>query len=160
MSRFTRALLVSPKADGKSWILRAPFSYAVGSEDSGDVIEVEEGFVTDFTSVPRIFWAVIPRWGTYGNAAVVHDWLYWTQERPRAEADAVMLEAMNVLGVGLITRLTIFWGARLFGGIAWWRNRRDRDAGYDRVERKVKMMATDESERPGLMQRVVEQVGH
>ena len=46
-------------------------------------IEVAEGFETDFASVPRLLWVVLPKWGKYGNAAMVHDWLYWKQDRSR-----------------------------------------------------------------------------
>jgi uncharacterized protein DUF1353 len=40
-------------------------------------------------------WAIFPKWGTYGSAAIVHDWLYWRQELRRDQADAVFLEAMT-----------------------------------------------------------------
>src|SRR2546429_3829044 len=26
-------------------------------------------------SIPRLFWIALPKWGKYGNAAVIHDWL-------------------------------------------------------------------------------------
>ena len=41
-------------------------------------------FMTDFASIPRPLWSILPQWGRYGNAAVVHDFGYWTQTRPRA----------------------------------------------------------------------------
>ena len=100
MSQFTTALVVSPLSDGKSWVVLNDFKYHVGTENSGDLVIVDKGFVTDFTSVPRLFWLIIPRWGKYGNAAVIHDWLYWEQgEKDRKEADSILLEAMSVLGV-------------------------------------------------------------
>ena len=43
MSRFTRALIVSPLADGRTWVLVEPFSYDVGELGSGDTIEVSRG---------------------------------------------------------------------------------------------------------------------
>ena len=46
---------------------------------------------------PALFWAILPKWGKYGNAAVIHDWLYWEQGRPRPAADAILLEGMTVL---------------------------------------------------------------
>ena len=55
MSRYTRPLLVSPLADGKTWVTMQAFGYDVGTENSGDAIEVREGFMTDFATVPRLF---------------------------------------------------------------------------------------------------------
>jgi hypothetical protein len=77
MSRFTDALVVTPLADGKTWVVLRDFGYDVGTEDSGDRVNVEIGFQTDFATIPRFLWVVLPRWGRYGNASVIHDWLYW-----------------------------------------------------------------------------------
>ncbi len=65
-----------------------------------------------------------PRWGKYGNAAVIHDWLYWDQPRTRQEADDIFLEGMEVLEVPNWKRKTIYYAVRLFGGFAWRANRR------------------------------------
>jgi hypothetical protein len=154
MSQFTEILLVSPMADGKTWIVMRPFGYEVGAEGSGDQIEVPVGFQTDFTSVPRPFWVILPKWGRYGNGAVIHDWLYWAQGRERDRADAIFLEAMGVLGVGRVKRYSIYWAVRAFGWLAWYRNWADRAAGFDRVLPDVQLKATARSERPGLMKRL------
>jgi hypothetical protein len=77
MSRFTEELLVSPLPDGRTWVIRRDFGYDVEEEGSGNTINVPIGFKTDFASVPRLLWSIIPRWGKYGNAAVIHDFLYW-----------------------------------------------------------------------------------
>lgn len=124
MSRFTDTLVVSPLPDGRTWVIRSDFGYDVGEEGSGDTVNVPVGFKTDFASVPRLLWIVIPRWGTYGNAAVVHDYLYWSQERPRREADQIMREGMRVLGTGGIKRAVIYRAVRWFGWYAWRSNRR------------------------------------
>ncbi|HEY5701816.1 MAG TPA: DUF1353 domain-containing protein [Gammaproteobacteria bacterium] len=153
MSRFTDALVVSPMADGNTWIVMRPFGYDIGEEGSGDTVEVEIGFTTDFASIPRIFWAVLPRWGKYGNATVIHDWLYWVQNRERDEADFIMLEAMGVLEVPGWQKFVIYWAVRLIGWVAWIRNQWDREAGFDRVVSRDDVKATDHAERPGLMRR-------
>src|SRR2546425_53495 len=93
MSRFTDVLLVSPLADGSTWVIMRDFGYDVGAEASGDHIDVAVGFQTDFATIPRPFWIILPKWGRYGNATVIHDWLYWRQARPRPQADAILLEA-------------------------------------------------------------------
>ncbi len=155
MSRFTDALIVSPLADGKTWVLIQPFGYQVGDLGTGDVVDVAVGFMTDFASIPRCFWLFLPRWGKYGNAAVIHDWLYWSQGRSRAEADTIMFEAMGILDVPAWQRYPIYWAVRCFGFIAWARNQWDREAGFDRVLKDKRVKAKRHSERPGLVRRLM-----
>ena len=124
MSRFTESLVVTPLPDGKTWIILFDFGYEVGDEGSGDIINVPIGTYTDFASIPRLLWAIFPRWGKYGNAAVIHDWLYWSQTRSRIKADNIFLEGMEVLEVPNWKRHTIYYAVRLFGGFAWRMNQR------------------------------------
>ncbi|UCG89169.1 MAG: DUF1353 domain-containing protein [Gemmatimonadota bacterium] len=154
MSRFTDALVVTPLADGKTWIVLRDFGYDVGAEGSEDRIDVAIGFQTDFASIPRVFWAVLPRWGRYGNAAVIHDWLYWCQDRSRREADRIFLEGMGVLSVGYFTRWVIYLAVRWFGWIAWIRNRADQSAGFDRVLPALQLKAMARSQRPGALRQL------
>ena len=123
MSRFTESLVVTPRPNGRTWIVLSDFGYEVGELGSGDIITVAIGFHTDFASIPRLLWVFLPRWGTYGNAAVIHDWLYWKQSRSRREADDIMLEAMDVSSVAAWKKYTIYWAVRLFGWWAWNHNR-------------------------------------
>jgi hypothetical protein len=155
MSRFTDALAVSPLADGKTWVLIQPFGYEVGDLGMGDVVDVQIGFMTDFASIPRCLWLFLPRWGKYGNAAVIHDWLYWSQERSRTEADTIMFEAMGILGVPAWQRYPIYWAVHCFGFIAWVRNQWDREAGFERVLKDRKVKAIRFSGRPGLFRRTM-----
>jgi hypothetical protein len=155
MSRFTDALVVSPLADGKTWVLVRSFGYEVGALGSGDVVECRIGFMTDFASIPRPFWTILPKWGKYGNAAVIHDWLYWSQDRSRHEADRIIFEAMGVLNVSDWQRYAIYWAVWLFGGMAWARNRWDREAGFDRVIPVDKIKALQLPGRPGVFRRII-----
>jgi hypothetical protein len=129
MSRFTESLVVTPRPDGKTWIILSNFGYAVGAEDSKDIVNVPIGTYTDFASIPRILWSVLPQWGKYGNAAVIHDWLYWDQSRSRSEADDILLEGMEVLKVGAWTKHAIYLAVRAFGWYAWANNARKKRAG-------------------------------
>ena len=133
MNEFTKILVVSPLANGKSWYLREEFSYDVGSEGSGDTIKVPVGFVTDFASVPRPLWWLFPRWGKYGNGAVIHDYLYWDRGRSKRESDDIFLEAMIVLKVGWFTRTMLHQVLRWFGWSSWWGSARSKRAGRIRV---------------------------
>ena len=123
MSRFTEPLVVTPLPDGKTWIILNDFGYEIGEEGSGNTIDVPVGTYTDFASIPRTLWAVFPRWGKYGNAAVIHDWMYWDQSRSRKEADEIFLEGMEVLKVPKWKRRAIYSAVRTFGRIAWNSNR-------------------------------------
>ncbi len=148
MSRFTAPLVVTPLNDGKSWLIlyssddEQRFAYEVGAEGSGIVIEPPARFVTDFASIPRFLWWLLPAWGRYGQAAVIHDYLYgggtivWDTDEPmslsmelcipptRKNADQIMLEAMGVLNVKLWKKRLIYRGVRLGGWYAWRKNRR------------------------------------
>lgn len=151
MSSFTSILLVSPLSDGNTWVVMREFGYDVGSEGGGDHIAVKIGFQTDFASIPRPFWIILPKWGKYGNAAVIHDWLYWAQERSRRASDDILLAGMEVLNVGKTTRYLIYWAVRLFGGLAWLRNQADRAEGFDRVLAVLPEKAGEESKRRGAL---------
>ena len=137
MSRFTSILLVSPLADGRTWVIRSDFGYDVGALGSGDTVDVPIGFRTDFASVPRLLWMVLPPWGKYGNAAVIHDYLYWVQTRPRPAADAVFMEAMGVLDVSPWQKYPMYWAVRWFGWWRWLRNRVRKRQGFDKVSQPL-----------------------
>lgn len=131
MSVFTENLIVSPLPDGKTWVLRKRFSYDVGEEGSGETIAVPAGFMTDFASVPRLFWVFYPKWGKYGNAAVIHDYLYWVQDEkyPKKRADEIFLEGMLVLGVRKFTAKILYWAVKYFAIFAWYSNKKAKQKG-------------------------------
>ena len=121
------------KLRGGEWRVAQPGGLVYTTND-GRVIIVPEGFETNLASVPAIFWPILPRDGDYAPAAIVHDWLYGCHEldgRPctRAEADGVMLEAMEALGVGWLRRWTLYAAVRVGAWWAWWRARRPYPVG-------------------------------
>lgn len=85
------------------------------------MLTVPAGFITDGASVPRAFWNILAPFGDYFEAAVIHDYLYSPHNRfkTRAEADRIFLEAMGHVGVGWLTRRTIYRAVRLFGWTAF-----------------------------------------
>ena len=119
MSSFTTPLIVQPLDDGRTWRLEEEFRYRVGGGDSEEIITVPKGFETVFASVPRAFWRVIPPWGIYGKATVIHDFCYRTRPYSRKRADEILLEGMKVLGVACWKRLAIYGAVRAFGWVAW-----------------------------------------
>ena len=120
-------------SDGKRWVLRKEFSYDIGSKGSGNTVTVPLGFITDFASIPRLLWIFYPKWGKYGNAAVIHDYLYWDQIFSRKRADEIFLEGMEVLGVGKFYRKMIYYGVRMFGWMAWEDNKKRKREGKKKI---------------------------
>lgn len=112
----TGPLMVEILPNGRSARLIHP--YRVGTA-AGRIIDVPQGFETDFASVPRLFWRIVPPWGRYSPAAVVHDYLYHTGKVSRKKADGIFLELMAKLAVPLWKRYVMYWAVRLFGWFAW-----------------------------------------
>ncbi len=111
------------RATGRHLVLKE-FTYDVGALGSGRSVRVPYWFDTDGASVPRILWNLLPPFGQYGQAAVVHDKLYRDGKLlvngvevdiSREECDAIFLEAMKVLGVNVVTRYTMYYAVRMFG---------------------------------------------
>ena len=124
MSSFTTPLIISPNDDGQTWTLQDPFEYHVGGLGSDWRISVPAGFVTDFASIPRAFWNILPPWGTYGKPAVVHDFLYQAQAYTQVLSDAILFEAMTSIDVVFWKRWTIYGGVRVGGWAAWNQHKR------------------------------------
>ena len=139
MSEFTDILLVSPMSDGNTWVIQRRFRYYVGELDSDEIVDVPIGFQTDFASVPPIFRPLVPKWGKYGKAALVHDYCYWEQSFAwdlnftRRRADEIFREAMAVLGVASWRKFLMFWAVRLFAGRAWTGNQKRKQQRKQRV---------------------------
>ena len=110
-----QALIIKLLDDGQRAQLIEPFEV----EALGHWIRVPSGFITDFASVPRLFWRLIPPWGKYARAAVVHDWLYCSHELSRKESDRVFEHLMKELGVGWLKRKTMYRAVRAAGWLPW-----------------------------------------
>jgi hypothetical protein len=99
-------------------------------------VDVPPGFVTDFASIPAIFWSVLPPDGEYAYAAVIHDYLYWTQKTGRAEADDILKFAMQDLKVNGFTIGVVYGAVRAAGGFAWDDNAKLKASGEKRILKK------------------------
>lgn len=129
MGKFLDQLTISPRNDGESWVLDTEFDYWTDVLTPRVTFHVPVGFVTDLASIPRIFWNILPPFGKYTGAAVIHDYLYQRQcyqsgekqitALTRKQCDDVLMEAMGVLDVGWLTRWTIYLAVRSWGWIAW-----------------------------------------
>lgn len=115
MSTFTSELIVSPLDSGKHWRLEEEFSYHVGEYPSDDIVTVPKGHITDFASIPRLFWRILPPWGKYGKASVIHDYLCDTRMRSSKETHRIFYEAMGVLGVKRWKKEVMYRAVKWFG---------------------------------------------
>lgn len=126
MSQFTTPLIVE-YLDGKFWKIIEPFEYHLvwPAKYLSDIITVTRNFITDFASIPRIFWAILPPIGKYGKAAVIHDWLYRVQIYSRARADMIFWEAMIVLKVPKWKCFVMYKAVRYFGWWTWMKRKKE-----------------------------------
>ena len=114
---FFSTLQVAKLPDGQ-WRLLAPLRYQ--SAVLGRLVEVPTGFLTDFSSVPRLPLAYLLAGDTAHEAAVVHDWLYQVRISTRTQADAILAEAMAVTGEPRWRRGLMWAAVRVGGGWAWY----------------------------------------
>jgi hypothetical protein len=103
-----------------------------GQERFGEVT-APAGFVTDLASIPRAFFSLLRPDGEYTYPAIVHDYLYWMQERPREDCDMILKLGMQDFGVGATTVKTIYTAVRAGGGVSWRNNAKRKRAGEKRV---------------------------
>lgn len=92
------------------------FRYYLGEEYAEQWVYIPAGMLTDLASIPKIVWNILPPTGKYGAAAIVHDRLCNTlqitlagkpQDITRERADGILGEAMEVLQVSWLKRVTI-----------------------------------------------------
>ncbi|MFW9821364.1 MAG: DUF1353 domain-containing protein [Candidatus Thorarchaeota archaeon] len=115
MGKFIGSIIVKP-LDSLRWELQEEITYIT---DNKEYINIPTGFITDFASVPRLFWNIIPPWGKYGKAAIVHDYIYKKLLFTRAYCDKLFLLIMKELKVPLWKRLTMYRAVRLGGWIPY-----------------------------------------
>ena len=111
---FTDGKIVVEEISDERWELVEPVTY----EGNTDTFVVPAGFETDFASVPRVFVWLLPRYGKYTKAAILHDWLCARVRAgtfDRADADGLFRRSMRELGVPFVRRWMMWaavrWGA-------------------------------------------------
>jgi hypothetical protein len=101
-------------ADGSCWALVEPLGY----QGRDDAFTVPAGFTTDFASVPQVLTWLVPRYGRYTKAAILHDYLWRECAQGRfgwADADGILRRAMRELQVPLLRRWLMWAAVRLAG---------------------------------------------
>ena len=82
-------------------------------------LTIPKGFTTDFASVPKSMWNIIPPYGRYKKEAVLHDYLYATALFKKNIADNLFLISMKEAGVPSWKRKTMYLAVKFFGEHAW-----------------------------------------
>lgn len=96
------------------WQLTEPLTY----EGSYQTFIVPESFVTDFASVPKLLTWLVPPYGLYTKAAVLHDYLLQSHMVTQSDADGIFRRAMRELGVSFLRRWMMWAAVRSQGKLA------------------------------------------
>jgi len=117
------------KKEWKTWVLETSAGFKYINEPEHLYVIVEDHFMTDFASIP---WFL--RWWKDGNmgpqriAGYFHDWLYSSQDQySRKESDRIFRLVMKGLSkskIAFFVRWFMWTGLRMFGWLAWKKNRR------------------------------------
>lgn len=120
------------------YFLTKPIGWLPNPGQKYEAVNVPMGFVTDLASIPRPFWSFLRPDGNYVYGAIVHDYLYWTQTRPRAEADEILKFSMQDFKVNSWIIDLVYNTVRLeiAGGASWEKNRKLKAQGERRFLRE------------------------
>lgn len=123
MSSFTSPLEYEPigtrTLDGNpEYRILKEFQYCVGSLNHPiAIINVPEGFITDFATIPWPLNYFFKPDGKWAKAAIIHDYLYIEYYKRRdftkVVADAIFYEAMLVLKINMFIALLFYFSTRL-----------------------------------------------
>lgn len=89
---------------------------------NNNTIIIPKGYITDFASIPRIFWVIFPpHFYSYRKASIIHDYLYTEKELTitRKEADKEFKLLLKQNQAWFITQFIFYTYVRLFGWIKW-----------------------------------------
>jgi hypothetical protein len=109
---FEPGSLTVRRVDANTWSLVDELVY----RGSRQRLVVPAGFRTDFATVPRVVTWLVPRFGAYTLAAVLHDFLCTEGIRSGAvsarEADGIFRRVMRESGVPVLRRWLMWTGVR------------------------------------------------
>lgn len=95
---------------------------------NGDVIEIPKGFIWDLSSVPRLFWWLLPPDGDFDLAYLIHDYLWLNKDNfeysQKFTDDEMYVWAKKINGTEKISLRNIdnflrYWFVRKLGWLVW-----------------------------------------
>jgi len=128
MSGFINDGLYVFTRNGRDVTLMETLEFERSWENGGHIIIMPIGSKSDGASIPEVLWSTgLAPFGPWWLACVLHDGLYRRVTQPafddRATCDAILLEAMQALGVEEAVANIIYDGVRLGGETAWQKDR-------------------------------------
>ena len=117
--------LLTRSSDGQHVEFAEPLHYQT---NAGTIITAPAGTKSDGASTPPIMWTLLPPFGKYWLAALLHDYLYRCTYLPQGYCDGILLEAMQSLGVPEDICTEIYDGVRLGGWKSIAKDREELDA--------------------------------
>ena len=131
-ARFINSTLKVLTSDGLDDVLMEPLVF---QRANGDIVRAPTGGTTDGFSVPRCLQSIVPATGGDWFSAVLHDSAYRDQLQEQIggnwvdacytqkQCDRLILEAMGTQGVSWVMRHGIYLALRLFGHVAFKKDR-------------------------------------
>ena len=107
-------IILSPKRDGKTWVVLKDLMFYTKYTDW---VKVVSPFETDMASIPKFLYSIIggSASGKYRQAAICHDYLYSIKIVSRYKADLAFLELMLNDEVPRWKAYLMFAAVRMFG---------------------------------------------
>lgn len=108
--------LIVKRITASNWELQSPLVYG-GKEQ---IFVINKGFITDFASVPQFATWLVPKYGVYTLAVILHDYLcsegIRTQQVTSPDADGILRRVMREEGVSFPIRWLV-WTAVRYGAL-------------------------------------------
>lgn len=104
----------------KYWIVLNPIQF---KSSWGETFIIPKGFETDLSTVPKWLWGLLPPFGDFLLAAIIHDYLYVTKPCSKEAADKEMLIWSKVLNsdnfINRIDNYLRYYGVKHLGFKVW-----------------------------------------
>jgi len=109
---FDKPMVKGFTSDGRNFIFAESLTF---THPNGESYTIEVGDSSDGASSPRAAWSVIPPFGKYWKSAALHDSLYRKAKWPKDKCDSWFKTAMELEGVNLEERVTLYEAVHLGG---------------------------------------------
>lgn len=101
--------------NGRDVILTRPYTVRIGMKSTWYSFHIPKGFESDYASVPRFLWRIVPPFGRYARAALVHDYVYRYRKHSRVVCDDIFNQMMKKLNVSPWRRILMYRAVRMMG---------------------------------------------